>query len=242
MERYWDRAARTDPFHFVDSRELLGAPDVEAFWQGGDDVIDRLFGELDLGLTGHEHVVEIGCGIGRLTRVLARRAASVHAVDVSEEMLTRAREYNSELDNVSWVHGDGRSLAPLDDRAFDACVSFVVFQHLPSPELTYGYVREIGRVLAPGGWAAFQVSNDPRVHARPSTWRRLTRRVALGPYDDPAWYGSAVEIGRLRDTASSAGLEIERLTGEGTQFCNVLARAQSGATAQPATPGSGLPR
>jgi hypothetical protein len=70
MEAYWDRAAREDPFHFVDSREQLGAPDVEAFWRGGDDVIGGLFAELQVELAGDEDVVEIGCGIGRLTRVL----------------------------------------------------------------------------------------------------------------------------------------------------------------------------
>jgi SAM-dependent methyltransferase len=140
-------------------------------------------------------------------------------------MLARARDYNR-LDNVSWVQGDGHSLAPLGDRAFDACVSFVVFQHLPDPELTYGYVREMGRVLRPGGWAAFQVSNNPRVHTRPSLLRRLTRDDVRRRYDHPAWYGSAVEISRLRDTSAAAGLELVRLTRAGTQFCNVLARAR----------------
>src|ERR1700693_3795027 len=127
MEAYWDRAAREDPFHFVDSREEPGAPDVEAFWRGGGDVIDGLFGALQVELTGDEDVVEIGCGIGRLTRALSSRSRSVHAIDVSAEMLARARDYNS-LDNVSWVHGDGRSLAPLGDQGFAACVSVVGFQ------------------------------------------------------------------------------------------------------------------
>src|ERR1700722_10724309 len=104
MEAYWDRAAREDPFHFIDSREQPGAPDVGAFWRGGDDVIDGLFGELQVELTGGEDMVEIGCGIGRLTRVLSRRARSVQAVDVSAEMLARARDYNSQLDNVHWIH------------------------------------------------------------------------------------------------------------------------------------------
>lgn len=227
MQRYWNRRAREDPFHYVDNREALGAPDVEAFWRGGVEAIDRLLADVGASLEGDQDVVEIGCGIGRLTRVLARRSRSVHAVDVSEAMLADARRYNPELDNVRWIHGDGTSLAPLPDGQFDACISFVVFQHLPNAELTYGYVREMGRVLRPGGWAAFQVSNDPRVHERPPVSQRLRLAFRGGSYDDPAWLGSAVEIDQLARSAAAAGMEIERIANEGTQFCHVLARRQA---------------
>jgi hypothetical protein len=43
--------------------------------------------------------------------------------------------------------------------------------------------------------------------------------------DDPAWIGSAVDIGELLRAAADGGLEIERVVGEGTQFCAVLARS-----------------
>lgn len=42
--------------------------------------------------------------------------------------------------------------------------------------------------------------------------------------EDPAWLGSAVELPALRDAASGAGLAFERVIGEGTQYCAVLAR------------------
>ncbi len=232
MERYWDLRAGEDPFHYVDNRQRPGAPDLAAFWKGGDEVIDGMLSAVGVELTGHERVVEIGCGIGRLTRVLARRAASVDALDVSEVMLEHARRHNPELENVRWIHGDGETLAPLPDQAFDACVSFVVFQHLPDPQLTYGYVREIGRVLRPGGWGAFQVSTDPRVHRRPPALRRLIRHLrswlGRGPrgQTDPAWLGSAVTIDALRRAAADGGLELERVENEGSQFCLVLVRAR----------------
>lgn len=227
MQRYWNRAAREDPFHYVDNRESLGAPNQETFWRGGEEAVDRLLSDVGAELQGNEDVVEIGCGIGRLTRVLATRSRQVHALDVSEEMLRDAQRYNPTLKNVTWIHGDGKTLSALPSDRFDVCISFVVFQHLPSPELTYGYVREIGRVLRPRGWAAFQVSNDPLVHKRPSARSRAVRRFKKGHYDDPAWLGSAVEIPRLRQAAEDGGMEIERVTNEGTQFCHVLARRSS---------------
>lgn len=69
-------------------------------------------------------------------------------------------------DNVEYLLGDGESFRGIEDASADACVSHVVFQHIPDPEITLAYVREIGRVLRPGGWAAFQVSNDHRIHRR----------------------------------------------------------------------------
>jgi ubiquinone/menaquinone biosynthesis C-methylase UbiE len=96
----------------------------------------------------------------------------VIALDVSQEMLARARELNAQVQNVEWIHGDGRTLAPIGDGAVDGCFSHVVFQHLPDPEMTLGYVREMGRVLRPGGWAAFRgvdrSRDPPAVAARPS--------------------------------------------------------------------------
>jgi SAM-dependent methyltransferase len=236
MERYWDLRAREDPFHYVDNRERLGSPNQARFWQGGEEVLDHLFGAVGVRLAGTESVAEIGCGIGRLTRALARRGGSVHALDISQSMLEQARAYNADLTNVEWIHGDGLTLAPLPDGAFDACVSFVVFQHLPTPELTYGYVREMGRVLRPGGWAAFQVSDDPRVHRPPSGIRRARLKAlewtgrGTRDHTNRAWLGSAIRIEDLRRAAQDGGLTLERIENQGTQFCFVLARRGDGSS------------
>jgi SAM-dependent methyltransferase len=208
MADFWDRAAREDAEFYVDDRGLRG----EAFWAGGEEIVEVF--EEQLGFeAGGATVVEIGCGVGRLTRVLARRAESVVALDVSAEMLARAREANPELANVRWVHGEGTTLAEVGDCAADGVFSHVVFQHIPDPAITLGYVSEMGRVLRPGGWAAFQISNDPQVHRR--RWR--VRR----PMRDAAWRGSAVDLEALRATADEAGLDVAAVVGEGTQFCLV---------------------
>src|SRR3954466_13490582 len=170
MERCWGARARGDAYFFVDSRLAYRSPDEQAFWDGGEQALERLLGSLGVELPADGVVVDIGCGVGRLTRPLARRARRVLALDVSNEMLVRARELNSELDNVEWVHGDGQTLAPLADASVDACISHVVFRHIPDPAITLGYVREMGRVLRPGGFAAFELSND-------RTWHRRRRRL-----------------------------------------------------------------
>ena len=233
MPSFWDRRADEDAFYFVDNRVEYGDPDLDRFWQGGRENLDRILEQLGVRLARSDRVVEIGCGVGRLTRVIAERAAGVRALDVSERMLERARELNPELANVSWILGDGRSMAGIEDASADACVSHVVFQHIPDPAVTLGYVREIGRVLRPGGWAAFQVSNDPSVHRPPGARGRLSAWLGAltgrGPrgQTNPAWRGSAVELDDLRSTAEASGMDVERVVGAGTQFCLVLTRRRA---------------
>jgi SAM-dependent methyltransferase len=209
MRQFWNARARDDALLAVDDRGRRGA----AFWHGGEEVLRVFEEQLGFAVRGGT-VVEIGCGVGRVTRARAARAESVVAVDVAEEMLAHARELNPELTNVRWVLGDGATLEPVADARADGVFSHVVFQHLPDPALTLGYVQEIGRVLRPGGWAAFQVSNDPAIHRRRLRARRGTRH--------PAWRGSAVDLDALRAAAEGAGLAVERITGTGTQFCLVL--------------------
>lgn len=225
MAAFWDARAREDAAFFVDNRRAYGDADLAGLWEDGEHTLDTLLDLLGVGLRAEDHLVEIGCGIGRLTRALASRVARVSAVDVSEEMLARARAHHPGLGNVDWVRGDGRTLAAVPDATADGILSHVVFQHLPDPALTLGYVSEMGRVLRPGGWAGFQLSTDPAVHAPREPRGAALRRRALGRLgraprgvDHPAWLGSAVDPGALRRAAGEAGLAVELLSGEGTQF------------------------
>jgi SAM-dependent methyltransferase len=230
MDRFWDQRAEEDPLFFIDSRMPYREGDLEQFWANGEDDLDRLLSALGASLDPADEVVEIGCGIGRLTRAISPRAASVRALDVSERMLQLAGEPNGSLTNVTWLKGDGAKLEGIESGSADACISHVVFQHIPDPQVTLSYVREIGRVLRSGGWAAFQISNDPRVHAR----RPLRQRVrgsllgaagrAPGGQHDKRWRGSMIELADLRNAADDGSMEIEELVGEGTQFCCVLTR------------------
>jgi len=227
MRRFWDRRAREDAFFFVDDRLEYGRPDEASFWQGGEEVLDGFLNAFGLDLGPGQVAVDVGCGIGRLTRPLARRVARVKALDVSPDMLEQARSYNRDLDNVEWLLGDGSSLAGVRDDSADVCLSVVTFQHIPDPEITLGYVREMGRALRPGGFALFQVSTDDAVHRPPGGRRRwlseLLRRTPRGVHD-PAWLGSAIELDALRAAVRDGGMELAGMVGAGTQYCVVHAR------------------
>jgi len=233
MREFWDERAAENPYFFVNNRLDYRQPDEDAFWADGVEVVDGFERLLDFEIGAEDAVVEIGCGIGRITRVLAERAARVVAIDVSELMLERARELNPHLTNVEWVLGDGSTLEAVRDGGADGCFSFVTFQHIPASEVTLGYVREMGRILRPGGWAAFQLSTAPELAWRPSLPQRM-RLAAMGllgrgprGQSHPAWVGSTVPEADLRAQASAAGLEVRRLVGAGTLYSLALAtRAQ----------------
>jgi SAM-dependent methyltransferase len=230
MREFWDERAREDAFYFVDNRIKYKDPAEEArFWEMGRTDLDRLLGAVDVSLQPDWDVVEIGCGVGRLTRVLAERAASVKALDVSSEMLAIARNENSGLPNVEWIHGDGVSLAGVGDAAADAVVSHVVFQHIPDPQITLGYIREVGRVLKRGGVAALHVSNDKTVHQwRAGLGERVRTLLGRAPKGQTheAWTGSAVELEDVRAAAADGWMAVEKVVGEGTQYMVVRLRRE----------------
>jgi SAM-dependent methyltransferase len=228
MGAFWDARAREDPYYFIDNRRDYGDPDTDSFWAGGVSDLDKILALLEVEITPDDVALDIGCGVGRLTRVVAGRAQHAYGIDVSAEMIDRARQLNPQLSNVEWLVGDGTTLQPLADGQISACISHVVFQHIPDPQITLGYVREIGRVLRPGGWAAFQISNDPRIHRpRPTGLRgRLSAARGRGPkgQGDPAWVGSSVTLDELHAAAHEGSLDLERIEGAGTQYCMVLGR------------------
>jgi SAM-dependent methyltransferase len=228
MRKFWDRRARENPWFFISNELDYSDPDLNRFWASGEEDLDTILARLDATLQPSDRVIEIGCGAGRMTRAIAGRVAGVTGIDVSPRMLEIAREQNPQLDNVEWMLGDGSTLAGVPDTSADVCLSHIVFQHLPDPKLTLGYVREMGRVLTPGGRALFQVSNAPELHTPPFEGPRLRWSALRGRWPrgqrSPAWVGSAVSLDDVRAAAADGGLEVERVVGEGTQYCFVRAR------------------
>jgi SAM-dependent methyltransferase len=120
--------------------------------------------------------VEIGCGPGRMTAVLAARFERVVAVDVSPAMVARARAAVS-ASNVSFELVSGERLDGVEDGVADTLVCYLVLQHLPTRAAVLGYLREFARVLTPSGQAFVQVPVLTR-GGRARAWR-LLRTVAV---------------------------------------------------------------
>jgi ubiquinone/menaquinone biosynthesis C-methylase UbiE len=116
--------------------------------------------------------LEIGPGAGRWSQALAERAARLVLVDVSERPLELCRERFDGDARVELVLSSGSDLPGVSDGSIDAVWSFDVFVHI-APCDQAAYLREIARVLAPGGVAVVHHSDGRNRGRLPSRrgWR-----------------------------------------------------------------------
>jgi ArsR family transcriptional regulator len=93
-------------------------------------------------------VADIGTGTGGMLPLLAEFAEKIVAVDISQEMLRRARARAKSLglENVEFVKGDLRNL-PLKDESVDAAFATLVLHHAANPGAA---IKEMARILRPG--------------------------------------------------------------------------------------------
>ena len=108
--------------------------------------LDRIWDALRLNRGAR--VLDAGCGSGQLAIALAERGARVTGIDLSPEMIRRARDHGRERGvDIEWRTGDVLQLAdPL--AVFDAIQARVLLQFVPD---VAGVLRELRRVLKPGG-------------------------------------------------------------------------------------------
>jgi SAM-dependent methyltransferase len=124
-----------------------------------------------------QRVLDLACGAGRHTRALAARGANVVAFDLSQALLLAARGRGAS----TLVRGDMRALA-LRDGAFEAVVNlFTSFGYFDDDAEHAAVIREVARVLRPGGLFAFDFLNAPRVRATlvPRDERRTSREIVV---------------------------------------------------------------
>ena len=91
-------------------------------------------------------VLEIGCGTGEFSRLLATRANKVVAVDLAPQMIHVARRESTSHPNIEFVNGDIMSLN-FREQQFDCIVSMTTFHHLPAETI----FRKVKEWLKPGG-------------------------------------------------------------------------------------------
>ncbi len=167
MRADWNRRASEDANYYVAFGRR--GQDDEEFFATAADVLRLLTGEWKR-LPAREAALEIGCGPGRLMRPLSRHFAEIHGVDVSAEMIRLARERLRDAPNAYPRVTSGADLAEFPGGKFDFVYSYAVFQHIPSRDVVFNYLREARRVLKTGGVLRCQINGLPP-HARQyDTW------------------------------------------------------------------------
>jgi SAM-dependent methyltransferase len=123
--------------------------------------LEAELGRLKAEERGNWRALEIGCGSGRLMRPMSRHFLEIHGVDVAADAIRQARENLQDLPHAHPREIHGTSLEDFGDQSFDFVYSFALFPYIPSRELVLAFMREIHRVLRPGGLARLQFNGSP---------------------------------------------------------------------------------
>ena len=188
---HWDRVAST---YDAEHREWLS----EAFENKIRSWLARRF-------TPDDDVLELGCGTGIFSEMIAGRVRHLTATDFSPEMLERAGQRLSAQNNVETRKEDACHTS-FADEAFDAVLTVNLFHHASEPAAV---ARECNRVVKPGGRV---VVIDCAGHATSlSSWidaglRRLRLR------DRPQDHHHHLSLDDLTALLTGAGLTIQEKT------------------------------
>lgn len=163
-----------------------------------------------------QEALNLGTGEGDYDAMIARHCQQVTGCDVNEADLEHARNLNRNVMNLHYEVNDALALSYASDR-FDLLISCEVIEHVGQPDRM---MREIGRVLQPGGIAImtfpsreFPFTYDPvnRIGHWLRGFQPAERVIAQGAYA----FGHEYLIGSkaFRKWADEAGLEILQWRG-----------------------------
>lgn len=205
-KRFWDDAARKNAVWHVATG--YSAESAEFFASGVREV-DEFLSRAGLTLTGADTLLELGSGVGRMTRHLAHLAGHVIATDISGEMLARARTNLADCGNVEYLEVSGEGALPVADASVDAVFSYITMQHVPTAAAQERYFAESLRILRPGGWAYLQFRRSG-LSPRLLDWIGHTVHFLQGHRTfNRAWRGSRLSARALLSYASeSVNVEI----------------------------------
>jgi 2-polyprenyl-3-methyl-5-hydroxy-6-metoxy-1,4-benzoquinol methylase len=133
-----------DPGLELRARQSLGASD-DVIYAAAASALRRR------GVRGR--IVDVGCGVGRLRTFLGDTIESYAGVD--------AIEYEGLSTGIAFLRADlNRDPIPVPDRSADAAISIETIEHLENPR---AFVRELVRIVKPGGWIVVTTPNQRSV-------------------------------------------------------------------------------
>jgi SAM-dependent methyltransferase len=160
----WEQVGIEDPHWSVLSDDRFRSEDFavheQEFFESGREDVRKMILALERSgrsLTKETNVLELGCGVGRVTHWLAEQFQCIRSYDISAPHLSLAEEHlrNAEIDNVSLVQLTDASQLETES-GIDLFFSILVLQHNPPPVAKALLVSAFNS-LAEGGLAYFQI-------------------------------------------------------------------------------------
>lgn len=231
MREDWDRRAQEDASYYVAFGRKQQSK--EEFFASAADVLRTLRAEYErLPAPPHQlRALEIGCGPGRLLLPLSYEFERVDGVDVSAEMVAIARRNLADRPNAEAHAASGADLADFADNSIGFVYSYAVFQHIPSRDVVWSYLRDAVRTLQPGGilkcqFNALSRAGDPPVEPVVGWSLRSgapSGRTVLQAAPD-TWSGASFRAEELAAFCAEQGLQLLSFDGFDTQYLWMTAR------------------
>lgn len=161
-------------------------------------------------LNASSEVLEFGCGTGRLLDYVSVHCKTLAGVDISEGMLTVAKERLSKSGKDVDLRQVEPGELPFDSAQFDAVYSILVINLIPDFEETF---KIISKVLKPGGVFVFNVPNIKSIYFLGGLYVNL-RGKTVGSNQTGHRYSHWFWPGEWRKALREAGFEVEQVLGQ----------------------------
>lgn len=151
QNNYYDEYASQWSLDFRDP--VVGSYDAHNAWSDYDNFLFKDFNTLGL------NALEYGCGPGRNLVKFSSRFARIDGVDISSVNIEKAKinlEHNGIYGSNLYVTS-GDNISMVDNDVYDVVFSVICFQHICSHEIRFNILKDIHRVLKPGGKLCFQM-------------------------------------------------------------------------------------
>ncbi len=142
----WDAVAKTEE---TARHSVSGFANLDEYDRAGRESVE-MFKSL-VGIHPEDIILEIGCGVGRVGRIIAPLCKKWIGTDASKNMLKYAEQGLLEgHKNIELIHTNGFDLSDVESETVDFVYSHFVFMHIDEWD-RYIYVKEAYRILKPGG-------------------------------------------------------------------------------------------
>jgi predicted TPR repeat methyltransferase len=223
---WWKKAMDEVGIECMDKEIKVQASWAEILRTGQSD-LDRAIAITGMARGKDRTVVEVGCGVGRMSAALAQQFGRVVGVDVADKFVNEARRMNV-FDHVSFEVSDGVHIRPITVTKCDTVFSYEVFYYI-DPDSLLVYFRDVFELLESSGQFVFHLNLEPiQLKTRASyLWRQSLyicgiqkwRGWPTGPglrrfYHGPEW---------LDKHLTEIGFRIEKIAGPSLRQKWVLA-------------------
>jgi ubiquinone/menaquinone biosynthesis C-methylase UbiE len=220
-DRDWEAWGKKNPYFGVISStrflaENLDDKSLRDFFESGERQVEHVYDTIRAKISSDfhpNHVLDYGCGVGRLVISFAKNAKEVIGIDVSHGMLKEATENCKKFgaDSVRLLHVD--DMGSLTNASFDFVHSSLVLQHIPT---TRGerILQKLIDLIVPGGVGAVDFPySGPRSEIKQKALhvaRRYTpihgvlNLVKHRPFFSPIMEGHIYSFNRLFNILSNA--------------------------------------